>query len=138
MKTIVLSLAILFFAVKSFSQPPANSIQSKDYYLQKSKKQKKVGLIVLYTGLGIAAAGGIVYIIHEQNKDGWLDIDFTGAYIAAGGGGVALASIPFFISASKNKKKAASVTLNNALIPLLKQNGLVSKMQPTITLKIVL
>ena len=139
MKSIALSLALLFFfAAASFSQAPVNPIQTKDYYLQKSKKQKKIGLIVLYTGLGIAATGGIVYQIHESNSDGWLDFDFTGAYIAAGGGAVALASIPFFISSSKNKKKAASVTLNNTTIPLLRQNGLVSKMRPTITLKIVL
>lgn len=138
MKQIAFSIIILFIAAQSFSQTPTYSNLSKDYYLQKSKTQNKIGLIVLCTGLAIAAAGGIVYIIHEHNKDGWLDFDFTGAYIAAAGGAVSLASIPFFISASKNKKQAASLTLNNTPIPLLKQNGLASKMQPTITLKISL
>jgi hypothetical protein len=136
MKLIAFSFAILFFAGKSFSQTPTYSITSKDYYLQESKRQNKIGLIVLCTGLGIAAAGGIVYIIHENNKDGVFDFDFTGAYIAGAGGVVSLASIPFFIMSSNNKKRAASVTLNNSPILLLQQNGLASKMQPTITLKI--
>ncbi len=136
MKKLAFSIAFFFFIAQSFSQPPTSSIPSKDYYLQKSKKQKTTGLVVLCTGLGIALAGGIVYIIHEHNSDGWLDFDFTGAYIAAGGGAVSLASIPFFISSSKNKKKAASVTLNKTPVLFLQQDGVVSKMHPTISLKI--
>jgi hypothetical protein len=104
--------------------------------LQKSKSQKKTAWILLGTGLGIAAVGGIVQIIAEDGRNGGWGFDFTGTYIAMGGGVVALASIPFFISSSNNRKKAASVAIGNQNIHLPRANGFSLTAQPTVTLNI--
>ncbi len=48
----------------------------------------------------------------------------------------ALASIPVFISSSKNRSKAATIGFNNQNILFPNYNSLVLKAQPAITLKI--
>ena len=60
----------------------------------------------------------------------------TGAAPTLIGLSVDLASIPFFISSSKNKKIASFVTINNQHIFLPQEGNLCLKMQPAITLKI--
>lgn len=136
MKKIVFSLTLLIFVLNLFSQTTKNPALTKDYYLQKSKNQKTVAWVLLGGGLGIAAAGGIVQLFHENQRNGGFNLDFTGAFIAIGGGVVALSSIPFFISSSKNKKIAASIAISNQNIFLPQQNSFALKTQPTLTLKI--
>ena len=138
MKKIVFSLTLLIFVLNSFCQTSKNKALTKDYYLQKSKNQKTAAWVLLGGGLGIAATGGIVQLIHENqsNNGSGLSFDFTGTWIAIGGGVVALSSIPFFIGSSKNKKKAASIAISNQNIFLPRQNSFALKTQPTFTLKI--
>jgi hypothetical protein len=136
MKMIVFSLTLLFFVVQSFCQTTTNTALTKDYFLQKSKNQKTVAWVLLGGGLGVAATGGIVQLIHEKQRNGGFDLNFTGTWIAIGGGVVALSSIPFFISSSKNKKKAASIAMSNQNIFLPRQNSFASLTQTTLTLKI--
>ena len=136
MKKIVFSLTLLIFVLNSFCQTSKNKALTKDYYLQKSKNQKTVAWVLLGGGLGIAAAGGIVQLIHENQRNGGFNLDFTGAFIAIGGGVIALSSIPFFISSSKNKNIAASIVISNQNIFLPQQNSFALKTQPTFTLKI--
>jgi hypothetical protein len=135
MKNAAIFLTLLLFATESFGQAPTKQTFSKDYYLQKSKSQKTTAWILLGTGLGIAAVGGVVQLIEVSNSGSWLT-DYTGAYIAIGGGMVALTSIPFFISSSKYREKAASVTIGNQNILLPSTKGFSLTAQPTISLKI--
>ena len=132
MKKIVFFLSLLLFVVKSFSQSPSNLTFSKNYYLQESKSQKTIAWVFLGGGAGIAAFG----VFAELLRDAQDEPGFTGGWIAIGGGVLALSSIPFFISSSKNKKKAAAVTINYQNIYLPQQNSVVLKAQPTISLKI--
>ncbi len=133
MKTIILSLTLLFFMTKSFSQSPAFF---KNYYLQKSRNQKTVAWVLLGSGLGIEAAGGLVQLIYDKQHNDFLDFDFTGAYIAMAGGVVGLSSIHFFISSAKNTRKARSLTLSNQKIFLPQQGTIVLMSQTTVSLKI--
>ncbi len=71
-----------------------------------SKKQKNTAWILLAGELGIAAIGGIVQLAADNHRAGDFNLNFTGAGIAVIGGIVSLSSIPFFISSSKNKRKA--------------------------------
>ncbi|APA00614.1 MULTISPECIES: hypothetical protein [Flavobacterium] len=135
MKKITLSLSMLFFIVNSFCQTQTTTF-SKEYYLEKSKKQKKTGWIVLGTGLGIAAIGGLVQL-SNSNSSSW-NFDFTGAYIAIGGGVLSLASIPCFVSAAKNKKMAVALTIDNQNILLPQDNSFTFKKQPSLCLRIEL
>jgi hypothetical protein len=136
MKHTIIFLTLWLFAMETFGQAQTNQTFSKDDYLIKSKAQKTTAWILLGTGLGIAAAGGIVQLIAEDGRDGGWGFDFTGTYIAIGGGIVAASSIPFFISSSSNKKKAASVVISNRKIFLPRANSFSLTAQPTITLNI--
>lgn len=126
---------MLFFIVNSFCQTQT-TIFSKDYYLEKSKKQKKTAWIVLGTGLGIAAIGGLVQL-SNANSNSW-NFDFTGAYIAIGGGVLSLASIPCFVNAAKNKKLALAISIDNQNILLPQENNFTFKKQPSLCLRIEL
>ena len=55
--------------------------------------------------------------------------------VAAVGAGVALGSIPFFISSAKNKRRAAAISFNNQKILFPLQRFLVLKTQRAVTLK---
>jgi len=130
----MISLALLLaVAVTSFSQQTDPSlVLTKQDYLQKSKQQKTAAWIMLSSGaamigggLAINLSGGI--LSGNGSKGLWL------SYL---GGATALASIPFFIGASKNKKKAAGLSFKNETIPQLQKNSFVFKMAPSLTLKI--
>jgi len=137
MKKMILSLSMVFFILNSFGQTPTTSL-SKEYYLEKSKSQKKTAWRILGAGLGIAAIGGLVQLSNSNQTSygSGFDFDFTGAYIAIGGGVVSLASIPCFVNASKNKKLAVAVVFENQNILLPQDNNFVIKKQPSLCLRI--
>lgn len=137
MKKILLSLSMVFFILNSFGQTPTTPL-SKDYYLEKSKKQKKTAWIILGSGLGLAAIGGLVQLSNSNQTSygSGFDFDFTGAYIAIGGGVVSLASIPCFVNASKNKKLAVVITIENQNSLLPQNYNVAFKAPPSLCLKI--
>lgn len=139
MKKIILSLLMLFFILNSFCQTQTTTF-SKEYYLEKSKKQKKTGWIILGTGLTFAAIGGLVQLSNSNQTSygSGFDFDFTGAYIAIGGGILSLASIPCFVNSSKNKKLAVAIAIDNQNILLPQENNFAFKKQPSLCLKIEL
>lgn len=93
-----------------------------DYYLKKSRSQKTTARNILYTGLGLAAIGGIVQLANENSRHGSFDFNYTGAWMAIGGGCVSFVSVPFFISSSVNAQKAVSMTLTKQQIFVTQQN----------------
>ena len=96
-------------------------------YLQKSKKQKKTGLIFLVAGAGLIITSAIIpkgelvddgicigaYCSDKYKNDG--------IKAAFGISGIAsmLGSIPFFIASGKNKKRSVSMSFKNQKIPQL-------------------
>jgi SNF family Na+-dependent transporter len=87
-------------------------------YLEKSKRQKKTGFILL-------GVGGTVYIVSSlitvagvdyRSIDSWrtaadeMDKAVVGAVIGGAGILCAIASVPLFIASARNKKKAASIS----------------------------
>ena len=135
MKKITLSLSMLFFIVNSFCQTPQTTF-TNEYYLEKSQKQKKTAWKIFGAGLGVAAIGGLVQLSNANRTYDSFDFDFTGAYIAIGGGVVSLASIPFFVDASKNKKMALAINIDNQNILLPQMNDFALKNQPSLCVKI--
>jgi hypothetical protein len=134
MKKIIISVALVVLAVQLFSQAPAGSALSKQDYLNKSKNQKTIGWVMLGGGVVLATAGFIAY-------GSQFDLSGRGegyAIAGAAGIGIALGSIPFFISSAKNARKAAEISFRNQQIVMPQQNMWVLKMQPAITLKIAL
>ncbi len=135
MKKIVFSVAFLLFVVKLFSQTPA---LSKDHYLRKSKNQKKVATILLAGGAASILTGALI----SRGEPGFVFDENDGIKMTFVGIGTLsmLASIPFYIASSKNKRRANAATLsfNNQKVIFLQQNTFVLKMQPALTLKIKL
>ncbi len=133
-KGTTLSLGLKYGLTNSIQKQPDASHINDGYYLQKSKTQKKTAQIILYSGLGMAALGGIVQ--SAANSGEGFYFDFTGAWIAIGGGCVTLFSIPFFISSRVNARKAATLTLNDQSIFIPRLNTSARTAVPSASLNI--
>ena len=108
MKKIFVLMTFIIFSANVFSQVTKND------YLQKSKSKKTTGIVLLSVG-GAAIIGGII-ANGSKGENSSFEQDFTGGALIAGGIASSLASIPFFISSGKFKKKAASLAFNNIKI----------------------
>ena len=133
MKTIRLLLALLLVSSVLVGQTKEFS---KDYFLQKSKKQKTAAWILLGGGTAIAVGG---FATFDSSWDSGSDstTDIAGV-IGTVGFLTSLASIPHFISAGKNKKTAMSITFNYKPVYLSNDNLAETQSYPTMSLKIKL
>lgn len=112
MKTSIITFLILLFTFSySFAQliePPPNSPPQEfyNYYKLKQKKNKTTALILLGAGT-IIAVGNYISYSNSTTKGFAGNVPSSSQIVVFGiGGASALASIPFFISAGKNKTKA--------------------------------
>ncbi len=136
MKSITL-LLMMTISTNLFSQ---QTIAAKNAdYLKKSKNQKKVAWIMLGGGTTFVLTGMIIphgEVVHA----GFLGDDYKNDGIRSSfqstGIIFMLASIPFFIASSKNKKKAASVSINNEKIQTLQKGSFAYKFVPAVRLTI--
>ncbi len=136
MKKIAFFLTLLLFVLNLFSQVPTNPKHSRDHYLRKSKNQKKVATILLAGGAASILTGALI----SRGEPGFVFDENDGIKMTFVGIGTLsmLASIPFYIASSKNKRRANAATLsfNNQKVIFLQQNTFVLKMQPALTLKL--
>ena len=144
-QTIILLLLVI--SINALSQQPDSlkTFTGSDY-LKKSKNQKKAAWIFLGSGFAVSAAGLIVSTIGVAEEftgvfTGQESKKFeTGAVIFYIGVAAMLTSIPFFVIASKNKKRAAGISasfkFDNRL--LVTQAVMMKSTYPAIALKIPL
>ena len=143
-KTIILSL-LLIIATATFSQQtnPLPAL-TKQNYLQKSKNQKTAAWILVAGGAALIVTGAIVWA-NEVNKRAETDpfgglvavyTTTSGYWIVAAGLVAAAGSIPLFIAASKNKRKAMSLSFKKETVPHLQKNSFVNRSIPSLSLKI--
>lgn len=97
MKVSIILLLTFFNVVHSYSQEGASSNAKPDrnYYLQKSKSQKTTAWILL--GAGVVAIAAVA--------PGNSNFNTTGTVAVIGGASI-ISSIPLFIAAGRNKRKA--------------------------------
>jgi hypothetical protein len=119
MKNIFLVTILISVTLQGWTQVnKTDSSGMKSYYIKKSQSQKKTAYILLGAGLTCAAIGGIL-AANPDPDELIADNSITGGFLLIGGGLSALASIPFFISSSGNKKEAmklnASVEMKKAM-----------------------
>ena len=125
---IILSTMLVLISISSISQQtiPEGKL-TQESYIEKSKKQKKVGFIFLAAGTSLIITAAVIprgdlvddgtcvgpYCSDKYQNDG-----IKSAFLIAGGV-VALASIPIFIVSGKNRRKAKSVSfkLENTIQP---------------------
>lgn len=103
-------LLLMVIGFNSFCQQLKNKEQKLPVdYLEKSKKQKTTGFILLGSGAAVFT-GGALAIQHSQSK-GENEFPFL-----IGGLAMSIASIPFFISSTSNKHKAKLYMRKEALM----------------------
>lgn len=112
MKKSIVFIVALAATCSSFSQqtqPDTVKYGTKDYYLQKSKRQKTGAWVLLIGGTALMGTGLLI----ADSKNATFDQAGTGAIMIGLGFLADLGSIPLFIASSKNKKRAvkASVSL---------------------------
>lgn len=138
MKTTITAILMLsIFTLHAYGQH--NYTEERDYYLQKSQKQKKTSLILGIAGGAVFSAGLIIYFAegnNDHNANYSTQSSNTGQNIAYAGGAIMIAAIPFQIASGNNKKKAMSVGLSDMRLPALHQNNLVKTFTPSVSLKI--
>ena len=108
MKTLILLTAFMLLTSNLWSQSTTFIPNSKEFYLEKSKKQNKTGWFLIGTGIVLSTVG----IIGFSNSD-FLDPNSeTDAYgfMILGGSIAGLSSIPVFIGSANNARRAATVT----------------------------
>lgn len=138
MKKIIVFTLLLIASAPSFSQPTMTTTPDvKTGYQKKSENQKTaawtlfIGGTVVLAITGLANAG--VDFANPRKRT------FPGAEVSIGAAMMA-GSIPFFIAASKNKKKArdisASFKMENRL--LVQQQSFIKCSYPALSLKISL
>ena len=146
MKThIALALLISALLVSTTFIASAQEMTKQDY-LEKSRKQKTAGFILLGGGVAVVGIGAIVSATNavgltvsciglncSQAAENGLEaggvIMLVGALSVAG-------SIPLFISAGNNRKKAAAMSFSNEPLYIPKYAGNLPRAVPSITLKI--
>jgi hypothetical protein len=119
---------------------------TKQDYLEKSRKQKTAGFILLGGGVAVVGIGAIVSATNavgltvsciglncSQAAEEGIQ---TGGAIMLVGGLAIVGSIPLFVSAGNNRKKAAALSFSNEPIYLPKYAGNLPRAVPSITLKI--
>ena len=115
-----------------FSQRLPDQNQIKDFYFEKSKNQKTTGWILLAAGTVLVIAGGYVFD-KTWDDESYTTTDIAGFVILTGV--IAdLVSIPYFISAGRNKRKAASLSFGYQNIYLRCDNSHCIKTTPAFVL----
>ncbi|MFD2791601.1 hypothetical protein [Arenibacter sp. H213] len=109
---------------------------SKDYFLQKSKKQNTAAWVLLGGGTAMAI-GGLAAFDASWDSSSSSTTDIAGI-IGITGIVANLASIPYFISAAKNKKTAMSITFDYKPIYSSEESLVTAKAYPAVSLKIKL
>jgi len=131
MKKTSCTIMLLAISLKLLSQQiPTPNVD----YLEKSKKQKTTGWLLLGGGFlitGIAAVANSGVCIGP----GCTKKKFPIVPVAIGGAAM-VSSVPFFIASSKSKKKAITISLKREIAPLPEKHGFVSTSIPSLNLKL--
>ena len=139
-------LVLLLNGITSFSQEQLSKMTVKENYLKKSKSQKKTANVLLIGG-GALVATAFIYPRGKpeyHNAIFWSFTTYPNDGLKAGllltGTLSMLGSVPFYLSSSKNKRRAAAITVRvenrDVLIP--NHNTLRLKKQPSLTFKLPL
>lgn len=133
MKNIFFCLLCLVFTLNGFSQ--STSVLSKEDYLKKSKEQRITAIVLVGLGalaIGASAANSVNSISLNSNAG---SNNSTGLFLL--GVGIEIISIPVFLSASRNKKKAMNMVASIELekLPLLDKVGFAQTSAPVFSVQ---
>ncbi|RZS95893.1 hypothetical protein BC751_1445 [Cecembia calidifontis] len=114
---------------------------SKQDYLDKSRRQKTTGFIMLGGGVAMVTAGSILFsenfiLFGASNADD--NAAAIGAAMVVVGGLATIGSIPLFISAGNNKRKSSELSFKNLPSNIPKYSGNIPRSIPSVTYSIPL
>jgi hypothetical protein len=139
MKTrFIFSVLITALLMGNLQQATAQEMGKQDY-LEKSRKQKTAGFIMLGGGTLLATSGIILFSENfvlfgaSEAEDRALGV---GSAMFLVGGLAALGSIPLFISSSANATKAAQLSFHHLPANIPKYSGNIPRSIPSITFSI--
>jgi len=153
MKFVLFITTILFTGYSSSSQQinPYPALNKQDYLI-KSKNEKTTAWIL--AGGGLAMSSVTLAIAASENAESTTNFlttvidlstnsdsntddktSLTGIFFYIGAACI-ISSVPLFISASKNKRKAMSISFINQSLPQLPNNNFVYRAIPSLKLKI--
>jgi hypothetical protein len=112
-----------------------DTVHTSAYYLQRGKNQETVAWVMLGGGLIMSTIGVVGAATNALNPD---NSGETYAIVALTGIGLALGSIPIFITSGHTARKAATLSLRNQPIGLPRQNNYALTSQPGISIHIPL
>ena len=118
MKSILLAVIVIISIMPIYSQQVKPSIQlTQEEYLQRSKKQKKLGWTMLAGGAVLFTVGSITALntVHKT---------FPDAIMPGIGLGMMLGSIPVFTISASSKNKSNRVYFETQPVSYLQENGL--------------
>ena len=144
MKKILFGSMLLILTNSSFSQQnnPSPTLTKQDYG-KKSKHQKTTALIFFGAGAGLITTAISIEPFYNYKKVGTTlmmpppDYTYKIIFFITGLASM-VASIPFFINSSKNKRKAASLSINNQKIQTLQKGSFTDKFVPVVRFTISL
>ncbi len=134
MKKIIFFAMLLTVSAASFGQPTTETPKVQADYLQKSKNQKTTAWVLLGGGAGLILLGDLI----GNSKESSFSDAGTGVIIAGVGALSMLGSIPLFIAAGRNKRKAISVSFKNETVPQLQNGSFIKRSVPSLSLEISL
>jgi hypothetical protein len=147
MKKYLFLVAMLTFCINAFNQQTKSfPALTKEDYLKKSKKQKTADWILLGGGTVFTITGFAIGINSYASSFFGIDITTgrvdknitTGSIFFFTGAAAVLGSIPLFIAAHKNKKKAMNFSFKNEMAPQLSNGSFINRPVPSLSLKISL
>jgi hypothetical protein len=141
MKQVIVLLLLLVISATTFSQQtdPPPSLTKQDY-LKKSKSQNTAGWILAGAGTSLVVVAFATTNLSDigdaiNGDNSGLN---TGTALFVTGGIVAISSIPLFIIAAKNKRKAMSLSLKNEPVSAPFRIDIINSTIPSFTLKLSL
>ncbi|MBI5858779.1 MAG: hypothetical protein HZB42_14200 [Sphingobacteriales bacterium] len=132
MKKIIGCFALLIIASTFYGQQSKPSpVLTKQDYLKKSKKQKTAAWVFMGAGITTFLLG----TMETDSELGKSERTRSGTAIVVGLASIGT-SIAFFISATKNRNKAASLGLKMETSPLIQQNSFVHRSFPALSVRL--
>ena len=135
MKKIIVALMLLTVAFSTFGQRLAAQQQPKEFYLQKADKQTQAGWILLGVGT-VGIVTGAILGSQDSGDDIYSNENIVGYVLLIGGIGLDLCSIPLFISASNNRKRAATISVGLQNSYPQQRSPFATSVQPAVIVRI--
>lgn len=134
----LLSVALLILISGCLFGQETTSYKSplKNKFLQKSKTKKRIGQIMLGTGLAMIGTGIIIAATDDRGPY-YINNQVAGGLLVTGGGGLSIASKFVFKISQKYKQRASTVIFHMEKAVQPYQHGLAQTSFPALKLKIL-